>query len=299
MAASVNDKITDVRNSARPNTARVTTLRVATATNLACDSLTGWPTASKVHFVTYQVDTNNNVIAGTQLDCYGIVSANTITNLTVIDGTDGGNAVGDIVEMLPTAAWAQDLADGLMASHDRDGTLKDGAVDSADVLAANVVTTTKILDDAVTAAKLADSAVVTANIVDDSVTKAATVWNNVSFSGQTMTSSSFTDVTLATGSFTTTGGDLLLNGWFSGFVVAPGNTINYKILIGATETPSAAGFYHYWNIAANHTTVTFMSLATGIAAGTYTVKLQVKVNSGTFYTDTNDRCNLIITELKK
>lgn len=121
MSASTTDKITDVRNSARPNTARVTTARVASASSLACDSLTGWPTASKVHFVTYQVDTNNNVISGTQLDCSGIVSANTLTNIVVIDGTDGGNSVGDIVEMLPTAAWGQDLADGLMAEHDRFG----------------------------------------------------------------------------------------------------------------------------------------------------------------------------------
>lgn len=164
MPASINDKFTDVRNSARPNTATVSTLRVPSASNLACDSLIGWPTASKVHFVTYQTDTNNNVIAGTQLDCVGIVSANTITNLVVIDGTDGGNSVGDVVEMLPTAAWAQDLADGLMVTHDRDGSLKDDVVTTAKIaplnvtsaeLAADSVTTTKILAANVTDAKLA------------------------------------------------------------------------------------------------------------------------------------------------
>lgn len=163
MAASLTDLFTDVRNSARPNTTTVTVLRASAATNLTCNSLIGWPTASKVHFVTYQTDTNNNVVAGTQLDCYGIVSGNTITNMVVVDGTDGGNSVGDVVEMLPTAAWAQDLADGLMVSHNRDGTLADDAVTTSVItnlsvtdakLASDSVTTAKILDDAVTAPKL-------------------------------------------------------------------------------------------------------------------------------------------------
>lgn len=124
MAASINDKITDVRNTARPNSARVQTARSTGGTNLACDNLTGWPTASKVHFVTYQIDTNSNPIGNSQLDCSGIVSGSTITNLTVIDGTDAGNSVGDVVEMLPTAAWGQDLADALTVGHERTGVHK-------------------------------------------------------------------------------------------------------------------------------------------------------------------------------
>ena len=124
MSASTSDKITDVRNASRPNTARVTTARDIGVTNLACNDLSGWPTASKVHFVTYQLDTNSNPIAGTQLDCSGIVVSNTITNMEIIDGTDGGNSIGDVVEMLPTAAWAQDLADALTADHERTGAHK-------------------------------------------------------------------------------------------------------------------------------------------------------------------------------
>jgi len=121
MAASITDKITDTRNAARPTSAAVSTARAIGGANLACNGLTGWPTDSKVHFVTYQVDTNNNPVAGSQLDCSGIVSSSTITNLEIIDGVDGGNSVGDIVEMLPTAAWGQDLADALTLEHDREG----------------------------------------------------------------------------------------------------------------------------------------------------------------------------------
>lgn len=157
--ASLDDKITDVRNGARPNSARVITARSIGGTNLACNSLLGWATASKVHFVTYQIDTNERPIAGTQLDCYGIVSGDTITNFTILDGTDGGNAVGDVVEMLPTAGWAQDLADALTTTLERDGTLID-----------NIVTTGKINDAAVTTAKINDQAVTTAKLADAGIT---------------------------------------------------------------------------------------------------------------------------------
>lgn len=126
MPASITDKITDVRNAARPNSARATGTRSAAGVSLACDNLAGWPTASKVHFVTYQVDSSSNPVAGTQLDCSGIVSGNTIGSFTVIDGTDLGNSVGDYVEMIPTAAWAQDLADALASTHNRSGGLKTG-----------------------------------------------------------------------------------------------------------------------------------------------------------------------------
>jgi hypothetical protein len=119
--ASTGDKITDTRNAARPNSARVTSGRSAAGATLACDNLAGWPTASKVHFVTYTVDSNSNPVAGSQLDCYGIVSGNNVNSFTVVDGSDTGNSVGDYVEMLPTAAWGQDLADALTAQHTRTG----------------------------------------------------------------------------------------------------------------------------------------------------------------------------------
>lgn len=153
MSASTTDKITDVRNNSRPNSARVITSRAIAGTTLHCNSLTGWPIASKVHFVTYQIDGSNNPIDGTQLDCYGIVSGADIGSFTVLDGTDGGNSVGDVVEMLPTAAWGQDLAEALGATLNRDGSFKSDIVDNAQ-LVDNSVHTEQILDDAVTAPKL-------------------------------------------------------------------------------------------------------------------------------------------------
>jgi hypothetical protein len=121
MAASATDLITDTRNAGRPVSTTVATARASGATTLACTALTYWPTASKVHFVTYQIDSNSNPVSGTQLDCEGIVVGNSVTSLVVNDGTDNGNSVGDIVEMLPTANWGQDLADALGTEHSRIG----------------------------------------------------------------------------------------------------------------------------------------------------------------------------------
>lgn len=157
--ASNTDKLTDTRNAARPNSARVTSPRSAAGATLACDNLAGWPTASKVHFVTYTVDSNSVPVAGTQLDCTGIVSANNITSLVVKDGNDLGNSVGDYVEMLPTAAWGQDLADALTTEHNRSGTHKNITTDTITVssgttLPAGDIGTVDIATGAVTNAKL-------------------------------------------------------------------------------------------------------------------------------------------------
>lgn len=138
--ASITDKITDVRNAARPNSARVSAPRSSGGATLTCDNLTGWPTASKVHFVTYKIDANSDPIAGTQLDCYGIVSGSSIGSFTVVDGTDTGHAVNDVVEMLPTAAWGQDLADAMTSQHSRTGA--HSAITSTSINNAGILTQT-------------------------------------------------------------------------------------------------------------------------------------------------------------
>lgn len=123
MSASLTDKFTDTFNSTNPNVARVTSTRTAGGATLACDNLAGWPTATKVHFSTYQLNTSDEVVAGTQIDWEGIVSANSIGSLTRLAGaTDAGSAIGDVVEMNPTGYWGHDLYSGLTAEHNKDGT---------------------------------------------------------------------------------------------------------------------------------------------------------------------------------
>ena len=133
MAADINDKFSKVSTGIRPKTTAVAGVRAPSGTTLTCDDLTGWTTDTAVHFVTYKADAQGKVVAGSQTDFKGIVSGNSIINLTVTGGNDNGNAVGDIVQALPTAAWAKDLTDGLLVSHNHDGSLKDGIV-TADAL---------------------------------------------------------------------------------------------------------------------------------------------------------------------
>lgn len=153
MAANINDKFSEVSTGTRPNVTTVASVRSASGSSLVCDDLTGWATDTAVHFVTYEIDGQGNVVPGTQQDMKGIVSGNTIGNIVVTGGTDIGNKVGDIVQQLPTAAWAKDLADGLQVSHNLDGSLKAGIVD-----------TTELADESVTTGKLDDAAVTNAKI---------------------------------------------------------------------------------------------------------------------------------------
>lgn len=134
MSASINDKLTNTSSGVRPVSTTVSTLRNTGATTLACADLTGWPTDTAVHFVTYSLDGNGDVVAGSQTDWKGIVSGSSINNLTVTGGSDAGNAVNDIVELLPTAAWGKDTFTGLTASLNQlDGSLKDNEIGRAHV----------------------------------------------------------------------------------------------------------------------------------------------------------------------
>lgn len=123
MANVTTDKITETYNGQNPTSTTVSSPRVIGGTTLTCASLAGWPTNTAVHFATFQADSNNNKIAGTQVDWKGVVSGSSINSLTRQGAAaDGGNSVGDIAEMMPTYSWAQDLAKGLESQHNNDGT---------------------------------------------------------------------------------------------------------------------------------------------------------------------------------
>ena len=163
--AAITDKFSGASNGSRPSPTTVTSTRSSGVTTLQCAALTGWRTTNPVHFVTYRTDAQGVKIDSSQCDWKGIVSGTQITNLTLRAGTDAGNAIGDTVVCMPTAAWADDLADGVAVSLDVDGTLKSGAVDVAAVLASDVVTTAKILDANVTTAKINNDAVTSAKML--------------------------------------------------------------------------------------------------------------------------------------
>ena len=154
--ASVSDKITKVKDGSNPNVARVVTPRPANSDTLSVDSLTGWTEDTAVHFMTYRVDSTGKVVPGSQKDWKGMANKATgqIISLEIQNNAiDDGNLVGDIVQAGPTAAWAQDLAEAMLESHNSDGSLKKGAV-GADNIAKDSIVAESIKEKSITADKI-------------------------------------------------------------------------------------------------------------------------------------------------
>ena len=128
MSSNINDRVTETFNGQNPTSTTVANSRAINGTTLTCNSLAGWPTNTAVHFATYQKNTAGTKVAGTQVDWKGLVSGSSINSLTRQGGAaDSGSGVGDVVEMMPTYSWANDLATGLEVLHNHDGTWKSGA----------------------------------------------------------------------------------------------------------------------------------------------------------------------------
>lgn len=154
--ASISDKITKVKDGSNPNVARVVTPRPANSDTLSVDSLTGWSEDTAMHFMTYRVDSTGKVVPGSQRDWKGMANKATgqIISLQIQNNAiDDGNLVGDIVQAGPTAAWAQDLAEAMLESHNSDGSLKRGAV-GADNIAKDSIVAESIKEKSITADKI-------------------------------------------------------------------------------------------------------------------------------------------------
>ncbi len=146
-------------------------------TTINVGSTTNWVTETGITFGVDEIDANGERIAGTYNIFRGTVaSATQLANVTYVGGDANRNySAGATTRVYMLVSYAREnrLVDGLLVSHDQDGTLKAGAVDNADVLADDVVTTAKILDASVTNAKLAitsDSATVNASETTTSLT---------------------------------------------------------------------------------------------------------------------------------
>lgn len=154
--AAITDKFNKAANGtgAYPSVASITANREQGGSVLSCDDLAGWATDTPVHFSTFRLMADRTVDTSTQSDWKGIVNGNTITQMTRIAGAaDSGHLVGDKVELNPTIGWLDDLITGILKSHNQDGSLKDG-----------VVQTKNIVDGSITEAKLADKAVTSHNV---------------------------------------------------------------------------------------------------------------------------------------
>jgi hypothetical protein len=118
----VTDKFTKVSDGGRAEPTTLALSRSVAAATITCDDLTTWADGEAVHFIIYTVDNDGKKVVGSQIDCKGVVSGNTLTNVQYKAGNDVGNTIGAIVQASPTAAWADDLSAGLLQEHKRDGT---------------------------------------------------------------------------------------------------------------------------------------------------------------------------------
>lgn len=121
MAASINDHFCETTNGTRPSVTDLTAQKTVGATSISCTSLSDWETTTATHFIMYTLDAQGNKIAGTQTDWKGIVSGDTITNMELKAGTDTTYPIGTVVECAPTAAWADDVLDGVLVEHGQSG----------------------------------------------------------------------------------------------------------------------------------------------------------------------------------
>lgn len=159
MAASANDYFQKVGRSTATTLSAPGYTVADTAITVA--STTNWPTTTGITFAIDEVDASGNRVTGTYNVFRGTVSSATqINNLTYVGGDANRNySAGATTRVYILVSSYRDnrLVDGLLVSHDQDGTLKAGAVDGAGVLASNVVETAKIKDGAVTPEKLSTS----------------------------------------------------------------------------------------------------------------------------------------------
>lgn len=118
MAASASDLFQKLGGaSSLVNSPKVTSVRSPGVTTLAVDNC-NWDTTTGKIFATYKVDTSNNVIAGSQIIWQGVVTGTTaIGSMTRLSGaSDTGSAIGDVVELLPASAWANNMVTGLLSA---------------------------------------------------------------------------------------------------------------------------------------------------------------------------------------
>lgn len=129
--AAISDKITKTMSNQNPATTTVAAQRAVGATELRGVNLDGWQDETATHFITYKVDAQGDLVDGSQIDWKGVVNrqSNSIVNLKRTGGAaDQGNAIGDVIEPAPTAAYGNELAEALLRHHDTEGRLKPNTV---------------------------------------------------------------------------------------------------------------------------------------------------------------------------
>lgn len=112
-----------------PASAKLTSQKERGAQNLAISTVDGWLIGEEQDFVIFETDSNNDIVPGSATSWKGVPASNgSIAGLTLTGGMDRLYPIGAAVVPTATSAWANDLVEWLLKSHNPDGTLKESAI---------------------------------------------------------------------------------------------------------------------------------------------------------------------------
>ena len=112
-----------------PASAKLTSQKERGAQSLAISTVDGWLIGEEQDFVIFETDSNNDIVPGSATSWKGVPASNgSIAGLTLTGGLDRLYPIGAAVVPTATSAWANDLIEWLLKSHNPDGTLKESAI---------------------------------------------------------------------------------------------------------------------------------------------------------------------------
>lgn len=147
---AITDKLNKMGNGTQPLPTQLSAQKLTGAGSASINAATGWDTTTAKHIRMYQTKIVNTQTIPDQatLSYYKCtISGTTLSNLQLIwsaTGSDPTYAAGTTVDIGVTSGWIDDLIAGLLVSLNQDGTLKTGAVSSASMIAAGIISDTHI-----------------------------------------------------------------------------------------------------------------------------------------------------------
>ena len=120
MAASANDKMRKVKGFFSTT---LSSQKNSGAASMSLSDATGVPTTTGLIFTVGRVNSQGVSTPSTRAIYKGTLSGTTVSNLSLVEGTDQTHAAGTVVEMTWTETHVNDLIDALTAEHSQlDGT---------------------------------------------------------------------------------------------------------------------------------------------------------------------------------
>ena len=161
MPASINDKFRKVYQTFSTTLSAQKALAAGT---MSLSSATGVPTDTAVDFTVGRVDANGTRTPSAKAVYKGTLSGTTVSNLTLIEGTDQLHNAGTVVEITWTATTWNNAVDAILTQHNQDGT--HGVVTATSVSTDTVLEKTAAAGVTIDGLNIKDSTINTANSVN-------------------------------------------------------------------------------------------------------------------------------------